>query len=127
MNEQSVNEWYSELRQNGLLISSPILDSWLVEGPLSPEERKYEQLRDAYTTYITRSEANPSDHTVLYLWLDTVFEQFLGHDPAWWQKYNQIDERFVVDHSSFSGAKLRPDRVLCIRGDLENPRFLVSY
>ncbi len=125
MNEQSVNEWYSELRQNGLLISSPILDSWLAEGPLSPEERKYEHLRDAYTTYITRSEVNPSDHAGLYLWLDSVFEQFLGYDPAWWQKYTRIDERFVVDHSSFSGAKLRPDRVLCTGGDPEEPRFLV--
>ncbi|MBT8507419.1 hypothetical protein AZH53_03115 [Methanomicrobiaceae archaeon CYW5] len=125
MSDQSVNDWFSELRQNGLLISSPILDSWLPDGPVSLDDQSYERLRDGYLAYLSRSESDRQDHTGLHLWLNTVFERFFGYEQSWWQKHTRIDERFIVVQSGFSGGKLRPDRVLCMKGDSEDPRFLV--
>ncbi|EHQ34550.1 Eco57I restriction-modification methylase domain-containing protein [Methanoplanus limicola] len=122
----SINSWYMELRQNGMLLSASVLDSFLPEGPGKISEYLYEKLRDSYTSYLTRISEDSSDSVILNKWLNAVFERFLDYKSSDWQKHTDIDEKFCVLESSFSGGKLKPDRVLLEDGNPEKPKFLVK-
>jgi len=47
------NEWWSQLRQNGMIISTTVLNEIFPNGPLEIDERSYEKLRDEYTAFLS--------------------------------------------------------------------------
>jgi len=123
------NTWWSELRQNGLLISPPLMEELLPEGPERPSYRRYQQLRDAYTKFIAWLESHnrqlSGDVEPLHQWLTVVLEDYLGHDSNRWDKGSNVPMDYSVE--SIDGERLRPSRVLYDSPEKKNPRLFVSF
>ena len=123
MAEERGNAWWSELRQNGMLISPTVLDEFM-PGPAEFGERDYEKLRDAYTAFMAWSHKKvEKDNTGLFQWVDSVLEDFLKYDPRYWQKGKNVDDKYKV--RAVTGEKLYPNRVLLTLGLRKKARILV--
>ena len=123
---QSDIPWWTELRQNGMIISSTVLSEYIPDGP-SLERWPYEQLRDAYASFISQSEKNPNKNTILYQWFDTIFENFLKHPEESCKKHGGIPDKYKVVMTRKGATSLRPDRLILNEGDQDQPRFLVLF
>lgn len=127
MNTQQPHAWWTDLRQNGLILSPTLLEEFLPDTLPALTPGRYESLRDAFTSFeIFAKKDHQTDSSGLLRWIDVVLEGFLDYDSDWWQKHTKIDERFTLRSSRRSGARLRPDRVLFFQGAIESPRFLVK-
>jgi hypothetical protein len=117
------NRWFSELRQNGMLLSPSVLSVMLPDGALPLNERKYERLRDAFTKFKAWSDREESsDSAPLGIWLNDLLETFLEYGGSNWQKATAVSEKFKL--RALHGD-LRPDRVLLWQGLESYPRLLV--
>ena len=59
------NQWWTELRHGGLLLSPAIIEEIFPEGPSKIEEQRIEKLYDAYVKYITNIEKFSKDSSKL--------------------------------------------------------------
>ena len=123
---QSEVPWWTELRQNGMIISPTVLSEFVANGPFL-ERWPYEQLRDAYTSFVSQSEKNPDKNNILYQWFDTIFEHFLKHSPESCKKHGGIPDTYKVLMTRKGATSLRPDRLILNDGDQDQPRFLVLF
>lgn len=119
------NEWWSQLRQNGMIISTTVLNEILPDGPLSIDERSYEKLRDEYTAFLSWYDKRASnDNTGYYRWIDAIFDIFLAYPSNWWQKGPEVTDNFKAQ--TLTRKYLRADRVLLNVGLISEPRFLLK-
>nr|WP_319537642.1 hypothetical protein [uncultured Methanospirillum sp.] len=118
--------WWSELRQNGMILSPTVLSEFVDGGPVL-ERWPYERLRDAYTSFISQLERSPDKSSILYTWFDTLFQGFLEHPQDSCKKHGGIPEKYRVAMSRKGAASLRPDRLILHAGDQDQPRFLVLF
>jgi len=119
------NEWWSQLRQNGMIISTTVLNEIFPNGPLEIDERSYEKLRDEYTAFLSWHDKRASnDNTGYYRWIDAIFDRFLGYSSNWWQKGPEVTDHFKTQ--TLTGKYLRADRVLLNVGLVSEPRFIVK-
>jgi len=116
--------WFSELRQNGMLVSPSVLREFLDSGLQPIDERKYLRLRDEYTKFVASSEKEDIDHNSLRRWVDAVLGDFLGHEGSNWQKGPEVVPAFKS--TSITKEPLRPERVLLWQGSISFPRYLVK-
>ncbi|OPY30648.1 MAG: Eco57I restriction-modification methylase [Methanomassiliicoccales archaeon PtaU1.Bin030] len=116
--------WFSELRQNGMLISPSVLSEFLASGLQPIEERKYLRLRDEYARFVASLEQEETDHNFIRRWVDSVLEDFLGHEGSNWQKGPEVVPAFKS--TSITKEALRPERVLLWQGSAAFPRYLVK-
>jgi len=126
MDLEAKNAWWSELKQNGMLISPTVLDEFLPDGPIKDDgfEFRYNKLRDAYTKFQAWSrEHKDGEQNGLYRWIDAVLESFLGYNPPWWKKEQDIPDRFRI--TSITHDVLRPNRVLFNHGMEKAPKFVL--
>ncbi len=127
MNKELPRAWWTDLRQNGLILSPTLLEEFLPDTLPALTPWRYEALRDAFTSFeIFAKKDHRTDSSGLLRWVDVVLEGFLGYDSDSWQKHTNVDERFTLRSSRRSGARLRPDRVLLFQGAIESPRLLVK-
>ena len=125
MTENGESVWFSELRQNGMLISPTVLDEFLEPGMREIDERKYLRLRDEYAKFVASSANEDTDRNVLRRWVDAVLGDFLGHEGSNWQKGPDVVPSFRT--VSITRESLRPDRVLLWQGSAAFPaRYLVK-
>ena len=119
------NQWWTELRHGGLLLSPAIIEEMFPNGPDKIDQKRIEKLYDAYIKYITNierfSKNSPKLSESLYRWIDDIFDQFLDVPATSWIKENKVPEELKVI-SSF-GEKLRPNRVLTY---IKEHRYLIK-
>lgn len=119
------NQWWTELRHGGLLLSPAILEEMFPNGPDKIEGKRIEKLYDAYIKYITNVEKFSKDSSKLsdslYRWLDAIFDDFLDVPDSSWIKENKVPEDLKV--TSSIGEKLRPNRVLTY---IKEHRYLIK-
>jgi len=119
------NQWWTELRHGGLLLSPAVLEEMFPEGPEKLEEKRIEKLYDAYIKYITTIEKFSNSTSklseALYRWIDAIFDQFLDVPATSWIKENKVPEDLKINSSI--GEKLRPNRVLTY---LKEYRYLIK-
>lgn len=123
MTEIAEQVWYSELRQNGMLISPAVLSELLASGLQAIDERKYLRLRDEYTKFEASLSKEDDGHQAIRRWVDAVLGDLLGHEGSNWQKGPDVAPSFKT--ISVTREPLRPDRVLLWQGSAAFPRFLV--
>ncbi|MFW6118830.1 MAG: Eco57I restriction-modification methylase domain-containing protein [Planctomycetota bacterium] len=108
------HEWWTELRQNGMLIAPALLDEVFPDGPESSDPHSYRRLRDHYNSFRAWLDGHegelPSSAQPLHTWLDRVLQEFLGHQAERWDKGPNVPDRFAAE--SIHGQRLRADRVL---------------
>ncbi len=92
------NAWWTTLKHDGVLLSPPVLEDIFPNGPPEVSENQVEKLRRKYKIF----KNNPDR---LRDWLDTIFEDFLGHPQNRWEKESFVSEEYKYQD-------LRPDRVL---------------
>jgi len=116
---EETNTWWIDVRHGGMLLSAPIIQEILPNGPKRILDEDIILLRDAYTNFQT-DKANR-----LHKWLDVVFEKFLRHNPNQWLKETRIPSKLKVRHAS--GELLRPNRILMdSSGDKIEERYLIK-
>ncbi len=119
------NEWWSQLRQNGMIISTTVLNEILPDGPEEIDERAYEKLRDDYTAFLSWYDKKISnDNTGYYRWIDAIFDRFLAYPSNWWQKGPDVTDQFKTQ--TLTRKYLRADRVLLNIGLISEPRLLLK-
>jgi hypothetical protein len=119
--------WWSDLRHSGLLISPALLEELFPGGPDDPPEQAYERLRDRYTGFGAwlkkQKDGAQGEAQPLHTWLDTILEDFLGHERARWRKGPNVPKELTVETAL--GQRLRPNRVLYLDGDKTQPALVV--
>lgn len=109
-----------------MLISPVVLEEFIGDRPKNINDKTYEQLRDAYTSFKSWSSQNSKEISGLHSWLDAILETFLGYENSWWQKHNKISDEFKIPVSKSGLGVLKPQRVLLHEGNPDQVRFLVS-
>jgi len=119
------NEWWSQLRQNGMIISTTVLNEILSDGPKEIDQYSYEKMRDEYTAFLSwYDKRSGNDNTGYYKWIDAIFDRFLSYHSNWWQKGPDVTEQFKT--RTITRKYLRADRVLLNIGLISEPRFLIK-
>lgn len=126
MNDQERRyAWYSNLRQQGLLISPAVLIETFPEGgrQLSPYE--YDRLRVQYNRFLAQVKAaeeqgTPLPAAAIREWVDTLMVDALGHSAEQWWKQDRLDTWTV---RLPTGERLKPSRALM--GPDNRPSLLV--
>ena len=117
------NEWWSQLRQNGMIVSTTVLNEILPDGPIEIDIRSYEKLRDEYTAFLSwHDKRTTNDNTGYYKWIDAIFDRFLAYSSNWWQKGPEVSDHFKT--RTLTRKYLRADRVLLNVGLISEPRLL---
>jgi len=118
-------QWWSELRQSGMLLSPAVLPEYLPDTLPEISNDKYMRLRDAYLKFQSWVDGtSKKDTTPLYQWIEAVLISFLDHDQRSWQKGSLVSEIFKVQ--SITKEKLRPNWVYLWTGRESEPRFLMK-
>lgn len=106
--DEEPNAWWTTLKHEGVLLSPPVLEDVFPDGPPVIREQEIDTLRRDYRDF-------RNDPDELRDWLDTVFEDLMGHTSRWEK------EHLVSD--AYTHQDLRPNRVLF--DDDGDPRFAV--
>jgi hypothetical protein len=124
-----LHAWWLDLRHNGLVIAPALLDEYFPRGPLEPDPRLYQRLRERYAAFdlwYQQPEAYEQDgkHSPLYTWLDSVLDGFLGLEDARWQRGSRVDEQWK-HRSLLQNKRLLPQRILFSDSSQARPALFV--
>jgi hypothetical protein len=124
-----LHAWWLDLRHNGLVIAPALLDEYFPRGPVEPELRLYQRLRERYAAFdlwYQQPDAyeQGSRQTPLYAWLDSVLDGFLGLADERWQRGNHVDQQWK-HRSLLQNQRLSPQRVLFCDSSQTTPALFV--
>jgi hypothetical protein len=128
MTDSDLHAWWSELRHHGLVVAPALLDEYFPQGPIKPEDHKYQRLRERYAAFDTwysnpRAYEDGVSKAPLNEWLEGVLDTFLGHNGNRWQRGNYVNEKWK--HKPLSGEPLIPRSVFFRDSSQSTPALFV--
>jgi methylase of polypeptide subunit release factors len=128
--QDTAHAWWSRLRHQGLLLSPVVM---LERFPAAPEPapfHKTARLRDAYTRFVSTTEARQGEaqleQSAILAWTDALLENYVGHGKTRIASQHSIPENLTAAvRIGTRSDTIRPHRVVFADDERKVPALLV--